>query len=144
PDTVYRRYVHTPAPREHESLGRELQIVLRTQVPDYMVPAAIMVLDAWPLTRNGKLDRSALPLPGRAERADGEYVEPRSAIAKAIANIWSRVLDLDSVGENDSFFHLGGHSLMATQVMSRVRDLFGVNLTVRALFDAPNLGDLAR
>src|SRR5262249_36316776 len=143
PHSSHRRYGHAPARRDYEVLGQDLQAYLRQQLPDYMVPAAIMVLDAWPLTRNGKLDRSALPIPGRAERTDEDYVEPQSATARILAGLWSSVLDLDMVGQHDNFFALGGHSLLATRLISRIREVFSVDLTVRVIFEAPELGDLA-
>jgi amino acid adenylation domain-containing protein/FkbM family methyltransferase len=145
PRYYYRRYGNAPARRVGEAgLGQELQGYLRQSLPDYMVPTAILLLDAWPLTLNGKLDRRALPTLGRVNRASDSYLEPQSETTQVLAGLWETVLSLQQVGEEDNFFALGGHSLMATQLMSRVREMFGVNLTVRALFDAPRLGDLAR
>ncbi len=125
-------------------LGWELQSQMRQTLPAYMVPAGVVVLSAWPLTPNGKIDRRALPAPGRRGLVSSEYIEPRGETAKLLAGIWSEILHIDRAGHEDDFFALGGHSLMATQVMSRVREVFGVGLTVRALFDTPRLGGLAR
>ncbi|HEY2306853.1 MAG TPA: condensation domain-containing protein, partial [Streptosporangiaceae bacterium] len=145
PRSYYWRYGNAPSQSLGDAeLGRALQAYLRQSLPDYMVPSAIVALASWPLTPNGKLDRKALPVPGRTGRVGGEYAEPRGETARLLAGLWEAVLGLDRVGEEDDFFALGGHSLMATQVMSRVRKVFGVELTVRALFEAPQLGDLAR
>jgi len=140
----YRSYANAPARRVKEAeLGRELQQHLRQSLPEYMVPAAILVLDAWPLTLSGKVDRRALPIPGHANRATDAYVKPQTETTQVLGSLWESVLGLEQVGEEDNFFALGGHSLMATQLMSRVREVFAVDLTVRAVFDAPRLRDLA-
>ncbi|HEX2201844.1 MAG TPA: non-ribosomal peptide synthase/polyketide synthase [Longimicrobium sp.] len=114
---------------------------LRKALPDYMVPAAFVFLDALPLTPNGKLDRKALPAPefGSAEA----YVAPRTATEEVLAGLWAEVLRLDRLGVEESFFALGGHSLLATRVVSRVREVFGVELPLRALFEAPTVAALA-
>jgi acyl carrier protein len=111
-----------------------------------MVPSAFVVLDEFPLTPNGKLDRRALPEPGdeRPDLAAG-YVAPRAPHEATLAGLWQEVLRVERVGIHDDFFALGGHSLLATQVLSRVRDAFGVDVPLRALFEAPTvaqLGDL--
>ncbi|MFL5279511.1 MAG: amino acid adenylation domain-containing protein, partial [Rhodopila sp.] len=139
----YRKYARVPDRVGHEALGRELQAYLRQRLPEYMVPVAIMTLDFWPLTRNGKLDRAALPTPGRFERVEEEYVEPSTDTARMLAGLWSKVLGVNIISQNDDFFGLGGHSLLATRLMSHVRDVFGVELPVRAIFDSPQLGQLA-
>src|SRR5262249_24500939 len=103
---------------------------------------ALVILDALPLTANGKVDRRALPAPeGRPEV--GAYVAPRNATEEALAAIWCEVLRLDRVGIEDNFFELGGHSLVAARVVARVRDVFEVELALRALFDAPTVRGLA-
>ena len=145
PRSYYSRYGNDPlrgaADRE---LSRELLDVLRKNLPEFMVPSAIVVLAAWPLAPGGKIDRRALPVPRGVDRVDERFVEPRTEVARLLAGMWELVLGLDRVGEEDDFFAVGGHSLMAAQLMSRVRDVFKVEITVRTLFDAPRLGQLAR
>ncbi|HEX7333866.1 MAG TPA: amino acid adenylation domain-containing protein [Pyrinomonadaceae bacterium] len=123
----------------------ELRLYLQEKLPDYMIPAAFVRLDALPLTRNGKVDRRALP-PPEQERMwmAGEYVAPRSPLEEVLAEIWADVLKLERVGIHDNFFtELGGHSLLATQVTSRVRNTFEVNLPLRQVFEMPTIAELA-
>ncbi|HEY0022710.1 MAG TPA: amino acid adenylation domain-containing protein [Longimicrobium sp.] len=115
---------------------------LRRTLPEYMVPAAFVVLDALPLTPNGKLDRKALPAPDLTS-AEETYVAPRTPTEEVLAGIWAEVLRLERVGAEESFFELGGHSLLGTRVVSRVREVFGVELPLRALFERPVLRELA-
>jgi amino acid adenylation domain-containing protein len=115
---------------------------LRDGLPEYMVPAAFVVLDALPLTANGKLDRKALPAPELAS-AEETYVAPRTPVEEVLAGIWAEMLRLERVGVEESFFELGGHSLLATRVISRVREVFGVELPLRALFEGPTVAELA-
>ncbi|MES2758519.1 MAG: non-ribosomal peptide synthase/polyketide synthase [Pseudomonadota bacterium] len=121
----------------------QLREHLRQVLPDYMVPSALVILDAMPLTPNGKVDVRALPAPdGRQQGRD--YVAPRTAQEASIAAIWCEVLGLDRVGVDDNFFELGGHSLMATRMVARIRDSFAVELPLRAVFEAATVGALAR
>src|SRR3981081_2430530 len=122
--------------------ANELRAHLKRSLPDYMVPSAFVVLAALPLTPNGKVDGRALPGPeGRPEI--GTYVAPRTATEEVLASIWCEVLKLDRVGIEDNFFALGGHSLVATRVIARVRDVFEGELPLRALFEAPTVRELA-
>ncbi|NMO14847.1 amino acid adenylation domain-containing protein [Pyxidicoccus fallax] len=116
---------------------------LQQRLPEYMVPSALVRLDAFPLTANAKVDRKALPAP--EARADlRPFVAPRTATEQVLATIWAEVLRIDKVGLHDDFFELGGHSLLATQLVPRVRAAFGVELQLRALFESPTLEGLAR
>ncbi len=119
-----------------------LRSFLAEQLPDYMIPAAFVELDAMPLTPNGKIDRSALPLPGQAQ-TQRAYVAPRTPTEESIVSIWSEVLSVERVGIEDNFFDLGGHSLLATQVISRVRGAFQVQLPLRSIFERPTIAELA-
>ncbi|AUX33971.1 uncharacterized protein SOCE836_061390 [Sorangium cellulosum] len=120
-----------------------LRSFLQQKVPEYMVPSAIVLLDALPLTPNGKVDRKALPAPAQQRPLDG-YAAPRSPLERAVAEIFAQVLLVDRVGLHDDFFALGGHSLLATQVISRLRGALGVDLPLRALFEAPSVEALGQ
>src|SRR5262249_5418355 len=122
----------------------QLRHHLRAKLPEYMVPAAFVVLDALPLSPNGKVDRKALPAPDHARpELEETYVAPRTPVELALADLWAEVLGLERVGAQDNFFELGGHSLLATQVISRVRKALQVELPLRALFEAPTVAQLA-
>jgi acyl-coenzyme A synthetase/AMP-(fatty) acid ligase/acyl carrier protein len=116
---------------------------LRQRLPDYMVPTAFVFLAALPLTPNGKLDREALPAAPVAEGRSREPVAPRTALEQSLAEIWREVLQVDSVGVDDNFFDLGGHSLLAMRLASRMEEHFGMHLSLRALFEAPTVAELA-
>ncbi|MFC1714055.1 AMP-binding protein [Candidatus Poribacteria bacterium] len=122
----------------------ELRRSLAEMLPDYMIPSAFMMLDALPLTPTGKVDRLSLPLPGKA-RPDLEnpFAAPRTPIAETLAGIWSQVLELDQVGIHDDFFELGGNSLLATQIISRVLNTFQVKILLRSLLQSPTVTDMA-
>lgn len=133
--------VPTPGTQPTDKLLREF---LSSQLPDYMVPPVFVRIDALPLNANGKLDRAALPAPDESNSLrDDEYLAPRSAIEQRVAEVISELLGLEKVGVEDNFFMLGGHSLLGTQVIVRMRELFGVDLSLRSLFDSPTIADLA-
>jgi acyl carrier protein len=122
----------------------ELSSFLKEQLPDYMVPTALVLLDALPLTPNGKLDRQALPVPDKARSLlEKTFVAARNPVEEVLAGIWSEVLGVEQVGVNDNFFELGGHSLLATRLISRLRDTFQVEIPLRSLFEKPSVAGLA-
>ncbi|HEY9856591.1 MAG TPA: amino acid adenylation domain-containing protein [Stenomitos sp.] len=121
----------------------ELKGFLKQHLPEYMVPSAFVTLDAMPMTPNGKIDRKALPAPDQSSLVQRDYVAPRTPIEQALAEIWADVLKVDRVGIHDHFFDLGGHSLLVTQVASRIYEAFGVSLAVRDLFMRPTVAALA-
>ncbi|MGQ0524433.1 MAG: amino acid adenylation domain-containing protein [Betaproteobacteria bacterium] len=120
----------------------ELRELIRKTMPEYMVPAHFVTLDALPLTENGKVDRKALPPPGKDAVTAAEYVAPRSAIEKRIAEIWSAVLGVDRIGIDDNFFELGGDSILTIQVIARCRQA-GLRLAAKDLFSRPTIARLA-
>ncbi|HEY0734013.1 MAG TPA: amino acid adenylation domain-containing protein, partial [Herpetosiphonaceae bacterium] len=120
----------------------EVRTFLLRQLPEYLVPAAFVVLDTLPLTPNGKLDRRALPLPDYGQ-TDTPVVAPRTPLEAEIAGIWAEVLGVAQVGIQDNFFALGGHSLLATQVITRIRETCQIALPLRALFETPTVAGLA-
>jgi amino acid adenylation domain-containing protein/FkbM family methyltransferase len=125
-------------------LVKNLRGFLAGKLPEYMVPSAFVLLDKFPLTAGGKLDRRALPAPAHAAAlAESVLVAPRTPVEQQIANIWMEVLGLKRVGIHQNFFELGGHSLLATQVISRLRDAFAVTLPVHSLFESPTVSGLA-
>jgi acyl carrier protein len=114
------------------------------QVPEYMVPSDFVLMDALPLSPNGKLDRRALPAPGMARPVlDRAFVPPTTSTEQVVAEIWTDVLGLEKVGVNDNFFDLGGHSLLATQVVSRIRVALEIDLPLRAMFEAQTVSALS-
>lgn len=118
--------------------------MLIRQLPEYMTPSEFMFLNSFPLTPNGKIDRSALPAPAQSRpELEQPYVAPRTGVEKELANIWAEVLRRESVGAKDNFFELGGHSLLATQVISRIRKHFKLELPLRSMFESPTVAALA-
>src|SRR5206468_3576613 len=112
----------------------QLRAALQAVLPEYMVPAAVMVLPALPLTPNGKLDRAALPAPDVNALVRGVYEAPQGPIEQAIAQIWQELLQVERVGRHDNFFELGGDSLLAVQVVGRVQQVIGRDMPLGDLF----------
>jgi amino acid adenylation domain-containing protein len=121
----------------------ELRAFLKERLPDYMVPTAFVILDQFPLTPNGKIDRRALPKPEEAASEPHVYVAPRTTLEEAVASIWAQVLKIERVSVFDNFFELGGHSLLATQIVARLRDKLQVELPLASIFEAPTVAELA-
>jgi amino acid adenylation domain-containing protein len=121
-----------------------LRDFLKSRLPDYMIPAIFVRLDSLPLTARGKVDRAALPPPTPANTLrDKAFAAPQRAVEERVAGILAGLLGLEQVGVDDNFFLLGGHSLLGTQVIGRVRDAFGVELPLRALFEHPTVASIA-
>jgi amino acid adenylation domain-containing protein len=125
-------------------LSPRLRAWLKEQLPEYMLPSSVVLMDEFPLTPNGKIDRRALPAPEPLRQGDAsELAEPRTKAEKQMAAIWAEVLRLERVYADDNFFDLGGHSLLATQLVTRVREGFQVELPLQRIFEAPTVAALA-
>lgn len=120
-----------------------LREFLTERLPDFMIPAHLVALDAFPLTSTGKIDASMLPEPGFYSRGSKSYVEPRTPTEKKVADIMARLLLLKHAGADDDFFEIGGHSLLAAQLVAKLRDEFKVNVKLRSLFERPVVSELA-
>ncbi|WP_017903831.1 non-ribosomal peptide synthetase, partial [Pseudomonas asplenii] len=141
-----RRLVAYLSVEPHLSAGNASQTLrpyLSSQLPDYMVPSAFVLLERLPLSPNGKLDRHALPAPAAEDFAHREYEAPNGETEELLAAIWAELLGLERVGRHDDFFELGGHSLLAVQLTLRARETFGVEVPLRGLFEHPSLQALA-
>jgi aspartate racemase len=125
----------------------EFKEFMRKRLPEYMVPAVIIFLDALPLNPNGKINRLALPDPktlgAKEQHPEGDIVPPRNQVEKTIAHIWQDVMKLDEVGIHDNFFDLGGHSLMAVRILTRIERDLGVRLPLTSLFHSVTISQLA-
>ena len=122
----------------------DLREAARKRLPEYMVPAAVVLLPDLPLTPHGKVDVRALPLPaGVRESTRQAFIEPRTPLEERIAAIWAEVLRVEKVGVRDGFFDLGGNSILATQVFARLRETFGFEVPMRTLFEEPTIERLA-
>ena len=122
----------------------ELRNAIASRLPEYMVPGIFVRLEALPLNSSGKVDRAALPPPSADNTLrDDTFIAPRNPIEERVASMLAPLLGLDKVSIEDNFFLLGGHSLLGTQLIARVRDAFGVELSLRTLFDAPTIGRLS-
>jgi amino acid adenylation domain-containing protein len=146
-DTGEKRLVGYVVPADADApevrMKEALREALLARLPEYMVPAAFVMLDALPLTSHGKVDRRALPAPEWGGAGEGRLA-PRTPVEELLAGIWAEVLGREAVGVEEDFFALGGHSLLAMRVLLRVERSFGVDLPVRAIFEAPTVAALAR
>ncbi len=131
------------APGPEQPGKEEMRAGLAAKLPVYMVPEVYVRLDAFPLGASGKIDRRALPSPSDTDLRRREYEAPRTPTEQQLAAIWREVLDLQRVGLHDDFFGLGGQSLLAVQVISRLPQVFGLELPLRAVFDRPTIAELA-
>jgi nonribosomal peptide synthetase DhbF len=138
-----KRLVAYVCTRDNVLSAADLRAVARQSLPDAMVPAAFVLLPELPLTRNGKVDRHALPVPAFDGNARARVL-PRSPIETALAHAMAEVLNLDRIGIDDSFFDLGGHSLSAVRLTSRIRDALNIDVSLRQLFATPTVRGLAR
>jgi len=136
--------------REEGGEGSEAEFVtvLKTysanSLPEYMIPSQFVFLEALPLTPSGKVDRKSLPEPEVGQRqVEGTYVSPRTEIEKQLAEIWSQLLRIEQIGIHDNFFQVGGHSLLAIQIVSRIRAIYNVEVSLRVLFESPTIIALA-
>jgi thioesterase domain-containing protein/acyl carrier protein len=128
----------------NSALISEIEPFLRERLPHYMVPASFVMLETLPLTANGKIDRRALPLPERTGSAAGvAYIAPRDNLELRLTEIWQKVLGLESVGVRDDFFKLGGHSILAVQLMAKIKQLLEIDLPLTTLFQTPTIEYLA-
>jgi acyl carrier protein len=135
-------YVHSNKNAE-PSVG-ELREAVEDGLPDYMMPSTFVILDQLPYLPNGKVDLKSLPIPDKARpHLDTPMVSPRTPIEQTLSEIWSEVLDIKDVGVDDSFHELGGHSLAASRVISRVIESFRVELPVKSLFESPTIANMA-
>ena len=113
-------------------------------LPDYMMPSAFVVLDTLPYLPNGKMDLQSLPMPDNARpNLSNSIVEPSTHVERTLSRIWTDALNLDEIGVQDNFLELGGHSLMATRIISNVIDTFRVDVPLSAMFEAPTVQEMA-
>ena len=139
-----KRLVAYFVPQENADLSSDqLADHLKQSLPEYMVPSAFVGLSAFPLTSNGKIDRKALPAPEYQQKSSERYVAPRTPMEEKVAAIWAEVLRLERVGATDDFFAIGGHSLLAAQVISRLRQTLEIEIPLKAMFESPVLEVLA-
>jgi amino acid adenylation domain-containing protein len=123
--------------------SHELKGYLQQYLPSYMIPAHFILVDAVPLTPNGKVDRRALPEPDPQAIRETVFIAPQTQLQELLAGIWADVLHLNTVGVQDNFFELGGHSLLATQIISRIRRMLHVDMPLRTLFESPTVAAMA-
>jgi acyl carrier protein len=124
-------------------LIQELRSRLQEQLPSYMVPSAFVILESFPLTSNGKVDRKALPVPDESDLFKSRYVAPRNATEEKMCTLWQLVLQVDRVGVEDNFFMLGGHSLLAMRLLNLIQQEFATELPLLALFESPTIAALS-
>jgi amino acid adenylation domain-containing protein len=139
-----KRLVAYVVPQSTEISVIELRNLLKSKLPSYMIPSAFVVLDKFPLTPNGKIDRSGLPAPDQIQQSEGNSSSSFTPVQEMLAGIWSEILGIKQVGIHDNFFELGGHSLLATRVISQIRKACKVDLPLRCLFESPTVAELGK
>ncbi|HTG31297.1 MAG TPA: non-ribosomal peptide synthase/polyketide synthase, partial [Thermoanaerobaculia bacterium] len=143
-DRPWRDYANTPLNgNQARRMVPELRRFLESELPDYMVPSAIVLLDVLPLTPSGKIDRAALPAPERGREPAEAWLAPATPLETLLTQVAAKLLGIEQVGMRDNFFDLGGHSLLATQLVSRLNQEHGIRVTLRMVFDSATLADLA-
>ena len=148
-DVAWTKQWLQPAVSESQkpvSIADELRHLLQQKLPNYMVPSAYMLLDTFPLTANGKVDRKALPVPRRnfSSHESAGYVGPQTYLEYIVANVWQERLQLEKVGIHDNFFELGGDSLLATRVISQVSKILKMELPIKIMFEAPTVSGISK
>ncbi|MBW4635043.1 MAG: amino acid adenylation domain-containing protein [Iphinoe sp. HA4291-MV1] len=141
-----KRLVAYVVPNQEQPLTvEELRSFLKEKLPEYMVPSAFVTLDALPLTASGKIDRRALPAPTQARpELEKTFVAPRNHTEETVARIWAEAFRIDKVGVHDNFFDLGGHSLLVTQIVFQLREVFQVDLPLQCFFETPTVAGIAQ
>lgn len=129
--------------QETEQAVSEIRAQLIKRLPDYMIPSYFVTLEKWPLTPNGKVDRKALPLPGRSINTGTEYRPPENEVEKILIGIWQEVLGVDEIGSDHNFFEMGGHSLKLINLIARIFETFDVELSPRQVFETPTIRETA-
>ncbi|NOT87548.1 MAG: amino acid adenylation domain-containing protein [Lysobacter sp.] len=130
---------YRPLDPQRAPTPEKLRNALSAVLADYMLPSAYIPLDAWPTTPNGKVERRALPAPQGDVYAVREYIAPSTPLETALAQLWSELLGVEKIGLRDNFFELGGYSILGLRLVSATRDTFGVDLSLRELFDGPTI-----
>ena len=144
-DTRGDKYIAAYVTNDSENLTtKEIREFLKQRLPEYMLPSAYIILKAFPLTSNGKIDRRALKAPNLEELRQNTFVAPRNPTEEIIASIIANVLGLEQIGIHDNFFELGGHSLLATRVVSKLSEAFTTEIPLRRLFESPTVAELAQ
>ncbi|KAF9944062.1 hypothetical protein BGZ70_005077, partial [Mortierella alpina] len=142
-EAPFERYLNTGKLSSETQVASLLRCHLATKLPEYMIPAAFVCIDSFPLTPNGKFDRKSLPDPGIDAFAVKAYEMPQGEIENILSSIWAELLNVERVGRHDGFFVLGGHSLLAVRMISRIKSMLGFDISLRTLFEAPSIAELA-
>ena len=139
-----KRLIAYLAPKQAPPGVDELRGFLKQRLPDYMLPAAFVFLNAFPLTFSGKVDRRALPAPAEERQTEKSYIAPQNEVEKIITSIWQEILKVNRVGVNDNFFDLGGHSLLLVRMQTRLRESFAREIPISEIFRYPTVSLLAK